>query len=230
MSNEVDVAVHKIAAKRKRDGFAWLLVSVVLALLVAGMGAALRDAHDAKGDVAAIKSGAQTDHIQIKNLKKSLSAQRAQFQACKGKKAGSPGCTIPISPPAGKIGPQGVQGMQGIAGPPGPIGPQGPQGLQGVPGADGKNGAHGIQGDPGPAGDPGPPGTPGDTGPQGPEGPTGAKGDTGPAGPKGDTGPTGPKGDTGPEPKSFTFSQGPFVYTCTDPDGDGNYTCDSGTP
>jgi hypothetical protein len=97
-----------------------------------------------------------------------------------------------------------VPGLNGEAGQRGQPGPQGPIGPFGVPGQSGTAGAQGSPGENGVNGDPGPQGTQGDPGAQG------------------DPGLTGP---TGPEPTSFTFSIGPMTWTCSDPDGDGNYEC-----
>lgn len=110
---------------------------------------------------------------------------------------------------------------------PGPIGATGPAGEQGAQGIPGRQG---VRGDIGPRGSIGPTGA---TGAIGPPGPTGLQGDTGPVGPAGPAGPTGPKGDKGDKgdpgaagyPGEFTFTFGPFTYTCTDPDGDHNYDC-----
>lgn len=68
-------------------------------------------------------------------------------------------------------------------------------------------------------------------GPQGPQGPAGPQGPTGPQGETGAAGPAGPPGEPGPAPQSFTFTaQGQRTFECTDPDGDGAYTCQEAAP
>lgn len=46
----------------------------------------------------------------------------------------------------------------------------------------------------------------------------------------GPAGPAGPQGPRGPAPASFTFEARNQSFVCTDPDGDGNYTCTSQEP
>jgi hypothetical protein len=71
----------------------------------------------------------------------------------------------------------------------------------------------------------------GPAGVQGPRGDRGPEGDRGPAGPRGKRGRRGPKGvagdvgPAGPGPASFTFVVNGVTFTCTDPEGDGAYTC-----
>lgn len=102
----------------------------------------------------------------------------------------------------GRDGEDGRDGKDGAPGPPGPpgadgVGVPGPPGPQGEPGIDGRDGIDGQDGAPGAPGEPGAPGAP---------------------------------GEDGDPPASFTFETGgPFgaTYTCTDSDGDGNYTCEA---
>jgi len=133
----------------------------------------------------------------IAALSDSLTQQKSQFDACKGKPATTRGCTKPVAAEPSVIVKQGGRGPVGLTGPQGERGPAGPQGSPGP---------QGIQG---PIGKPGPApgclllasacsGAQGPQGERGPQGPAGEKGDTGPAGEKGDTGPAGEKGDTGP--------------------------------
>jgi hypothetical protein len=129
----------------------------------------------------------------------------------------------------GPIGPQGTEGPPGLTGPEGPAGPAGPVGPPGPRGPSGPKGDTGNQGTEGDAGAAGAEGEPGATGPEGPAGPPG------PPGPQGNQGPAGPQGERGPEgpagyPQSFTFTFGAQEYTCTDPDGDRNYSCESSGP
>jgi len=141
-------------------------------------------------------------------------------------------------PGIGPRGIQGVQGIQGLTGPPGPPGPVGPQGVQGFQGESGKAGSAGTNGADGKAGadgSSGPAGSPGADGPQGPKGDTGPQGPQGPKGEPGPKGDNGAQGETGPPgyPTSFTFTQTDITgrettYTCSDPDGDHQYTCTQG--
>lgn len=57
------------------------------------------------------------------------------------------------------------------------------------------------------------------------QGPQGVKGDKGDKGESGPVGPIGPVGPQGPAIASFTFTASGVTQTCTDPDGDLNYTC-----
>lgn len=57
-------------------------------------------------------------------------------------------------------------------------------------------------------------------------GPGGPQGEPGPQGAQGLQGDQGPQGDPGSPPASFTFTYLGIDYTCTDPDADGNYTCE----
>ncbi len=98
--------------------------------------------------------------------------------------------------------------------------------LPGPPGAAGAQGPRGFIGPVGPNGAPGRSGAPGARGPAGPLGATGQAGQTGPQGPTGQTGPRGPQGPSGPPPESFTWDDNSGrTYTCSDPDGNGSYTC-----
>lgn len=94
-----------------------------------------------------------------------------------------------------------------------------------IPGPQGDRGARGQQGDPGNTGAQGEPGSPGERGETGEQGPPGS---VGPPGPPGATGPAGADGVQGPPPVSFSFTVGVQMFTCVDPDGDGNYQCGFG--
>lgn len=110
-----------------------------------------------------------------------------------------------------KTGPQGDVGPEGPQGPPGPAGPAGPQGEPGTDGTTGPTGAPGAS----------------VTGPAGPSGPAGPAGKDGKDGADGAPGPAGPAG----YPTSFELQVvGGQTLTCTDPDGDHNYTCSPGNP
>lgn len=134
-------------------------------------------------------------------------------------------------------GPQGPPGIPGIQGPPGvqgPPGPQGDQGPRGFEGQEGDRGASGADGSDGTDGEDGTDGIDGQDGATGPAGPQGEPGPAGPPGPKGDKGDKGDAGAPGPAgfPASWTFTvpsnapgQPDTTYTCSDPDGDHNYTC-----
>lgn len=83
-------------------------------------------------------------------------------------------------------------------GDPGPQGVTGPRGPSGLRGEVGLPGAQGPQGDRGIAGPVGPQGPQGDAGPAGPTGAPGAAGAQGASGIAGATGPVGPMGPQGP--------------------------------
>lgn len=122
----------------------------------------------------------------------------AQVRALGGEPVVEPS-ELPKTGPRGDVGP---------AGPPGPQGPIGPQGIQGPRGKQGQTGSTGV----------------GTTGPAGPQGEPGPSGQDGKAGADGATGPAGPAG----YPASFTIiGLGGQQMTCTDPDGDHNYTCNA---
>ena len=129
---------------------------------------------------------------------------------------------------SGTPGPIGRDGAPGVPGPAGAPGIPGIQGLPGAPGAQGPAGEQGETGAQGPAGVAGP------AGPAGPEGPAGPAGPQGPAGPAGQDsdvpGPAGPMGPAGPAIVSFTFELAGRTYTCTDPDKDLNYECQTEGP
>jgi hypothetical protein len=96
-------------------------------------------------------------------------------------------------------------------------------GTAGAPGSQGATGEAGAEGATGATGPPGPPGPPGQQGPPGPPGEPGAEGAQGPPGPPG---PPGPQGAQGPPVGSFTILSAAGVsITCSDPEGDGQYTC-----
>jgi hypothetical protein len=207
--NEVDQNLHRLERARRRNGWQWLAVAIVLAVLV-GVGLfALGTADGARDDVKGLNATLSQQAVRVQNLEEALSAQRAQFQACKDKYPGSAGCTTPVAPAPGQVGPQGVPGFQGN---PGNQGIQGPRGLQGPPGLQGPQG---LDGRPGLDGGTGPQGHPGDAGSPGPNGASGAPGDLGPQGPQGDQGPKGDTGDQGPSGKDapaitgFSFGSDP---------------------
>ena len=201
-NEEVEKNVRHLRDERRGLGRWLLALGLACAILTGGVWFAVSDAHDAHSEVTGIKAAAAERDVRIENLERSLAAQRAQFQACKDKQPGTKGCTTPVAPSPGEIGPQGVQGIQGTEGPPGPEGPQGPQGLQGVPGPDGPAGHMGQPGQPGDAGSPGPSGAPGSTGDVGPQGP---QGEQGPPGPPGADGKDGQPGADGKDAFPFTF-------------------------
>lgn len=210
IEEEIEQFYTRFQRERRRQGIFMLLISVVMAILLAGgvyLYGRWQDDHRL----------AHARDARIGALETALTAQREQFKDCKNVVASEEEyCSQPISPPASSIpgpsGPPGRQGLQGIPGPQGPTGPTGPRGLKGPKGQNGKT----VQGPPGVAGPAGPQGEPG------PVGPKGEKGD------KGDRGDTGPTGATGPEPVSFTFTYLGVTYTCTDPERDGTYACEAG--
>lgn len=130
-------------------------------------------------------------------------------------------------------------------GPPGREGRAGPPGRPGDPGADGAAfvGPPGAPGAPGGAGSPGASGTTGQSGadstvpgPSGADGRDGADSTVpGPSGRDGADstvpGPQGERGEPGADgrpPESFTFTDRTGkTFRCADPDGDGNYDCES---
>lgn len=207
---ETEKLVERAIRERRHRGWWWLLGAVVVGVLTVGVWVAWNEADTANDTVTEIKATSEKRDDRIQGLEEALDAQREQFVNCVDAKPGTRGCTEPIAPPAGAIGPQGVQGIQGVSGPQGIQGPPGPRGPKGDSGASGSSGSAG---------------TIGATGPQGPAGPSGPKGDQGEQGPVGPEGQTGPRG---PAPDSFTWTMLGTTYTCTDPDGDGDYTCSSG--
>ena len=152
-----------------------------------------------------------------KNLSTALDKQRAQFEACKDAKPGTPGCYSPVAPPAKEVAPQIVTG---------PIGPQGYQGLQGPKGDIGLTGINGLPGTAGTNGT-GTNGTDGASGVDGAPGPAGAKGEPGPAGASGAPGAAGQSAY--PFTFSFTTTAG-LTYTCTLPAASERGACTETTP
>lgn len=140
------------------------------------------------------------------------------------------------------IGKKGSPGIIGITGRPGAAGASGKNGAKG---AKGETGATGAEGQAGTNGQNAPrvtrddlvaaitaycsnhncQGKPGTNGKDGKDGQNGTNGVDGQPGADGAPGIQGPPGATGPAPQSFTFSDGAFVYNCTDPENDGTYTC-----
>lgn len=125
------------------------------------------------------------------------------------------------------IGPSGEPGKPGNDGGSGPAGRDGRDGRDAVA-VDGIDGRDGLT----------PPcyftptqcvGAPGQDGRDGQDG-----ADSTVPGPKGDPGADstvpGPQGEPGPPPASFSFTWANTNYVCTDPDGDGNYTCEDDKP
>lgn len=122
-----------------------------------------------------------------------------------------------VPEPTEAVGPTGATGATGATGDRGPRGFIGPIGPRGAPGQDGTDGTDGET----------------VTGPAGQDGAAGAVGERGPEGPAGPPGQQGPQGERGPEgpagfPQSFTYTDATGIQrTCTDPDGDRNYTCEA---
>ena len=140
---------------------------------------------------------------------------------------------VQVEEQAGPAGPAGHRGPRGPAGPPGagsagPAGPQGPKG-ESVKGPQGDT-VVGPKGETvvGPKGETvvGPGGPAGEKGEKGEKGDKGdsVKGDPGEPGP---AGPAGPVGPVGPAVGTFRFSVAGVPYVCSDPDGDGNYSCET---
>lgn len=146
----------------------------------------------------------------IAALSDSLTQQKSQFDACKGKPATTRGCTTPVAAEPsvivkqGKRGPAGLAGAVGPQGPPGVPGPTGPAGPQGKPGPVGKTGpapgclllVSACSGATGPEGKQGPAGP---AGKQGEQGPAGVDGAPGKDGLPGEPGSIGPQGEMGPQ-------------------------------
>lgn len=158
-----------------------------------------------------------------------------------------------VKPKVGPPGDAGTSGDRGEKGDPGGAGERGPVGMDGIDGITpacwfttaqcvGLTGFNGrdstVPGPQGPGGAdstvPGPAGADGqDSTVPGPQGPPGA--DSTVPGPQGESGSPGadstvpgPQGPPGPRPDSFSFEWANQTYTCTDPDGDGAYSCEQG--
>lgn len=206
--------LRALDAERRRRGYGSLILAAVIAILTVAVWFAFDAADNARDTAAAIRSASVDRDTRIDNLETALDAQRQQFEACRGEKANAPGCSEPVAPSPGQIGPQGIPGIQGI---PGEQGPQGIPGLQGPPGPRGAKGEKGDKGDTGLQGAAGAAGAIGAIGPVGPKGDTGPVGPMGPVGPKGEAG---PPGKDAPTIVSFAFSGGPtdcrLVVTLSD--------------
>jgi hypothetical protein len=128
-----------------------------------------------------------TLRTQVNGLATNLDSVRDQVKACADKKANTPGCTVPVAPPASTIvkSVTGAQGAPGATGATGAVGP-GPTDAQvramvvtycalhdncrGIPGTNGTNGAAGASGADGQAGGQGPSGKDGKDGENGKDG------------------------------------------------------------
>lgn len=224
--DETDEALIRLVHERRRSGAYQIVMALIMAAMLVGL-FMLFHANNRE------QRNREKADDKISTLVQALDAQRTQFQQCRDKKPGATGCTVPVAPDPAEVisGPKGQPGAQGIQG---LTGPPGPRGLPGQRGKKGSTGSSGPQGSVGLSGSPGKNGSDGATGPEGPQGPQGPKGDKGDTGEKGDpgspgadgaTGPAGPAGPTGPEPGSFSFNYLAVTYTCSDPEGDGSYTC-----
>lgn len=226
--NEIEERVDALGRERKRRGWGLIALAIVLVALMGAIWSLARemDTQNVKSEQKATIRDARID-----NLEKALSAQRAQFEACKDKKANTPGCTEPIAPAPGNVGPQGIQGVQGPAGIQGLQGVPGQTGPKGDTGSTGETGASGVNGATGPTGEKGATGTAGTNGEDGATGPAGANGEPGPKGEKGEPGeqgPTGPQGPVGPQgsmPDSWTMIVDGITYSCVREEGTTNYLC-----
>jgi len=165
---------NETARQRHREALPWILMAIIIGLLMLGLFFLLRKANN---NAAAVV----TNGTQVTQLAGDVNTLRNQFNACKGKPVGTPGCTQPAVPQATPTvekpekdfvmipGPRGIQGIPGAPGKPGPTppcmlvstkcqgpeGPMGPVGTAGQDGADGTDGADGKQGLPGDKGDTG---------------------------------------------------------------------------
>lgn len=205
---------------------------VIIAVLVGILYSTAHQLDAVNGQLAGQRNTAQK---QRDTLGQNLDKVRRQVQELCKQQHRSPKKCAPAAPPAQKIV-QGIPGTPGEPGSPGQSGKPGQQGNPGQPGQSGPPGQPGKNGQPGQNGT-NPPclaapnqcngqnGTNGQNGNDGPQGPQGPQGPAGPAGQDGKDGAQGPQGPAGPEPSSFTFTYLGVTYTCTDPDGDGQYTC-----
>lgn len=205
-STDAELAVGDNERRSSRlNGFAYVALGVVLALLVGSLWFAL-DARD--------------------NARQANAALRAQFTYCtQPDHVDDAVCAEPTDGEPGQPGAPGDQGPVGEPGSEGPQGSTGPAGPTGVQGPRGKPGRDSTV--PGPIGLAGTPGDDGQdaVGPQGQPGPAGPKGDPGAKGDPGDTGPQGPEGPAG-YPESFTFTYLGVTFVCSDPDEDRSYDCE----
>jgi cell division protein FtsB len=232
MSEHEDIrhAVNHAAADKRRTSIVWAVVACVIALLIAGLlwlGAGVASLQR----LADQRAKVNTEQDQALAA---LSNDSARLRAELEKKGVNPDTVAPppsertgnIPPMPGPQGPQGIPGLQGLQGVPGPQGPAGKDGTSCTPDIPACVGPAGPPGPAGPAGADGKDGAAGPSGADGKDGATGPVGPTGPAGPSGSAGPTGPAG----YPTSFGWTltlvgNRTVTYTCTDTDGDHQYTC-----
>jgi cell division protein FtsB len=232
MSEHEDIrhAVNHVAADKRRTSIVWAVVACVIALLIAGLlwlGAGVASLQRLADQRAKVNTE------QDKALA-ALSNDSARLRAELEKKGVNPDTVAPppsertgnIPPMPGPQGPQGIPGLQGLQGIPGLQGPAGPAGKDGTSCTPDIPACVGPAGPPGPAGPAGKDGAAGPSGADGKDGATGPVGPTRPAGPSGSAGPTGPAG----YPTSFGWTltlvgNRTVTYTCTDTDGDHQYTC-----
>lgn len=203
---EVTTAIYRLEKEKKRHGIFLLILALVLALLtVAGIWM-FDQWNKTDNDLQRSLGFSAAQDSRIGDLEDALDAQRKQFEACKDKPAGAPGCSQPVSPGSNQIpgppGDQGVQGAQGI---------QGIQGAQGIPGHIGRTGLSCVQ-DLGLVACRGPVGPVGPAGADGLNGTNGTNGIDGKDGQNGQDGAPGQKGDKG-DPGISTAS---FVCNATD--------------
>lgn len=166
----------------------------------------------------------------IGRLSSALTGQRSQFDTCRGKPAGTPGCSQPVAAEPsvivkqGSRGPIGSVGADGPPGPPGPQGIPGPRGANGLPGSSPRClleptrcvGAQGVAGAAGKDGLNGKPGADGKDGTNGLDGKDGAAGAAGKDGADGTPGAMGIQGNPGRGIQKTACVNGQWVITYTD--------------
>jgi len=230
MTRQDDIK-HEAAAEGRDSGSRRLLLALifvdVLAMLATltsvylGWQAARHDAEAGQDLATRVRAACKDDRIDTEDL------QTLCHQAVDVSEGSA------LIGPQGNKGPIGLTGPQGVPGPPGSPGhegPRGPAGTNGQAGKPGTNGDPGVNGQPGATGAAGNDGATGPAGPAGEPGPQGEQGIQGPQGDKGEPGAQGEQGGRGPEPESFSFTWLNQTYTCTDPDGDGQYACEGTGP
>lgn len=152
--DETELAVQRLQAERKRHGVYLLILAVVMMMLI-GAGIYLWQAwQDTDSKLGDSQHKTTAQDTRIDKLETALEAQVRQFNRCKNKPVGTPGCTVAVSPQPG-----GIPGPEGAAGARGPSCVEelgynlcrGTQGIQGIQGRTGQQGAPGIgiQGDQG---------------------------------------------------------------------------------
>jgi len=195
-----------------------LLAGGILAwfiLTVQGLATDLRDANDARDQLAA-----QVQRLGEKPVAGPPGSRGDPGQAGRRGARGREG-------EQGKRGEKGEQGGEGRGGPSGDKGGKGDPGQQGESGREGREGR---QGDSGPTGERGNDGSPGRDGANGADGRDGADGQPGPAGPQGERGEKGEQGErgpAGPPPSSWSWTDRlGDTYTCRPSEEDStHYTC-----